>query len=154
MLSMHMTFKAFESSLLSSVQKTVESVSAHFQTKSAQPKLQTVRLPTTKKLFTVLRSPHVHKKAREQFVMQVYKKQIRIPSSSSMFAKHHIFLLANMYLVHIHKSNKQFGILLSYGLHIFWTVHKNKCERWDLNPHAYMHYPLKIARLPNFATFA
>ena len=106
MLYMHMTFKAFESSLLSSVQKTVESVSAHFQTKSAQPKLQTVRLPTTKKLFTVLRSPHVHKKAREQFVMQVYKKQIRIPSSSSMFAKHHIFF-ACKHVLGAHTQIKQ-----------------------------------------------
>lgn len=106
MLSMHMTFKAFESSLLSSVQKTVESLCAHFQTKSAQPKLQTVGLPTTKKLFTVLRSPHVHKKAREQFVMHVYKKQIKMPSSSSMFAKQHIFF-ACKHVLGAHTQMKQ-----------------------------------------------
>ena len=29
--------------------------------------LNEIKLPTTKKKFTVLNSPHVHKKAREQF---------------------------------------------------------------------------------------
>ena len=40
-------------------------------------------LPTHKKLFTVLRSPHVNKKAREQFEVMSYKRLIDIYSSSS-----------------------------------------------------------------------
>nr|ABI22151.1 ribosomal protein S10 [Flavobacterium hibernum] len=42
-----------------------------------------IRLPTHKKLFTVLRSPHVNKKAREQFEVMSYKRLIDIYSSSS-----------------------------------------------------------------------
>ena len=42
-----------------------------------------IPLPTHKKLFTVLRSPHVNKKAREQFEVMSYKRLIDIYSSSS-----------------------------------------------------------------------
>ena len=42
-----------------------------------------IPLPTHKKLFTVLRSPHVNKKAREQFQLSSYKRLLDIYSSSS-----------------------------------------------------------------------
>jgi small subunit ribosomal protein S10 len=42
-----------------------------------------IPLPTHKKLFTVLRSPHVNKKAREQFEVSVIQKIIRYLFSSS-----------------------------------------------------------------------
>ncbi len=42
-----------------------------------------IPLPTHKKLFTVLRSPHVNKKAREQFEVMSYKRLFDIYSSSS-----------------------------------------------------------------------
>lgn len=42
-----------------------------------------IPLPTKKKIFTVLRSPHVNKKAREQFQLSAYKRLIDIYSSSS-----------------------------------------------------------------------
>ena len=42
-----------------------------------------VPLPTHKRIFTVLRSPHVNKKAREQFELNNYKRLIDIYSSSS-----------------------------------------------------------------------
>jgi small subunit ribosomal protein S10 len=37
-----------------------------------------VPLPTEKEVFTVLRSPHVHKDAREQFEMRTHKRLIDI----------------------------------------------------------------------------
>ena len=40
-------------------------------------------LPTHKRIFTVLRSPHVNKKAREQFQLSAHKRLIDIYSSSS-----------------------------------------------------------------------
>jgi len=40
-------------------------------------------LPTHKRMFTVLRSPHVNKKAREQFQLCSYKRMMDIYSSSS-----------------------------------------------------------------------
>ncbi|MBK7382526.1 MAG: 30S ribosomal protein S10 [Flavobacteriales bacterium] len=42
-----------------------------------------VPLPTHKRIFTVLRSPHVNKKAREQFQLCSYKRMMDIYSSSS-----------------------------------------------------------------------
>ena len=42
-----------------------------------------IPLPTEKKVFTVLRSPHVNKKAREQFQLCTYKRLLDIYSSTS-----------------------------------------------------------------------
>jgi small subunit ribosomal protein S10 len=42
-----------------------------------------IPLPTHKRVFTVLRSPHVNKKAREQFQLCSYKRIMDIYSSSS-----------------------------------------------------------------------
>ncbi len=42
-----------------------------------------IPLPTEKKKYTVLRSPHVNKKAREQFQMCSYKRLIDIYSSTA-----------------------------------------------------------------------
>lgn len=42
-----------------------------------------IPLPTHKKIFTVLRSPHVNKKAREQFQLCAYKRLIDIYGSTS-----------------------------------------------------------------------
>jgi len=42
-----------------------------------------VPLPTHKRIFTVLKSPHVNKKAREQFQLCSYKRLIDIYSSTS-----------------------------------------------------------------------
>ncbi|MEN9511091.1 MAG: hypothetical protein RLZZ370_910 [Bacteroidota bacterium] len=42
-----------------------------------------IPLPTRKKVFTVLRSPHVNKKAREQFQVCSYKRLIDIYNSST-----------------------------------------------------------------------
>ena len=37
--------------------------------------------PTTTKIFTVLRSPHVHKKSREQFEMKIFKASITLTNT-------------------------------------------------------------------------
>jgi small subunit ribosomal protein S10 len=42
-----------------------------------------IPLPTHQRIFTVLRSPHVNKKAREQFQLCSYKRLMDIYSSSS-----------------------------------------------------------------------
>ncbi|MCB0733293.1 MAG: 30S ribosomal protein S10 [Flavobacteriales bacterium] len=42
-----------------------------------------IPLPTEKKVYTVLRSPHVNKKAREQFQLCSYKRLLDIYSSTS-----------------------------------------------------------------------
>lgn len=40
------------------------------------PGTRKIGLPTTRSLFTVLKSPHVHKKAREQFQMKINKEML------------------------------------------------------------------------------
>jgi small subunit ribosomal protein S10 len=42
-----------------------------------------IPLPTHQKLYTVLRSPHVNKKAREQFQFSSYKRLLDIYSSTA-----------------------------------------------------------------------
>ena len=42
-----------------------------------------IPLPTKKKVFTVLRSPHVNKTSREQFQLCTYKRLLDIYSSTS-----------------------------------------------------------------------
>lgn len=42
-----------------------------------------IPLPTEKQVFTVLRSPHVNKKSREQFQLCTHKRMIEIYSSSA-----------------------------------------------------------------------
>ena len=42
-----------------------------------------IPLPTHKRIYTVLRSPHVNKKAREQFQLCSYKRLMDIYSSSA-----------------------------------------------------------------------
>ena len=62
--------------------------------KSAQKIVKTVKstgaivsgpipLPTNQKIFTVLRSPHVNKKSREQFELNSYKRLLDIYSTST-----------------------------------------------------------------------
>jgi small subunit ribosomal protein S10 len=41
-----------------------------------------IPLPTDRSLYTVLRSPHVYKKSREQFEIRVHKRLIDISESS------------------------------------------------------------------------
>ena len=42
-----------------------------------------IPLPTHKRIYTVLKSPHVNKKAREQFELCSYKRLLDIYSSSA-----------------------------------------------------------------------
>ncbi len=42
-----------------------------------------IPLPTEKEIFTVLRSPHVNKKARDQYSLSTYKRLVDIYSTSS-----------------------------------------------------------------------
>jgi small subunit ribosomal protein S10 len=42
-----------------------------------------IPLPTKRRIYTVLRSPHVDKKSREQFETRVHKRLIDIVNSSS-----------------------------------------------------------------------
>jgi small subunit ribosomal protein S10 len=71
--------KSYDHNLIDkSAEKIVRSVKATGAVVSGP-----IPLPTEKKIFTVLRSPHVNKKAREQFQQCSYKRLLDIYSSTS-----------------------------------------------------------------------
>ena len=51
--------------------------------------------PSSKKKLTVLRSPHIDKKSREQFQRHVYKSQISVSSDNREIPSLLLFLLKN-----------------------------------------------------------
>jgi len=42
-----------------------------------------IPLPTKKKVYTVLRSPHIDKKSREQFMLVVHKRSLEIKNPTA-----------------------------------------------------------------------
>ena len=71
--------KSFDHSLVDqSAEKIVKTVKTSGAVVSGP-----IPLPTHKRIFTVLRSPHVNKKAREQFQLANHKRLMDIYSSSS-----------------------------------------------------------------------
>ena len=72
--SIRIRLKAYDHKLLD--QSTVEIVNT--AQKTGAKILVPIPLPTKKNKFTVLRSPHVDKKSREQFEMRTHKRLIDI----------------------------------------------------------------------------
>lgn len=60
-----------------STEKIIKTVKATGATVSGP-----IPLPTNRTIFTVLRSPHVHKKSREQFEIRAHKRVIDIHNSN------------------------------------------------------------------------
>lgn len=76
--------KAYEHDLLDqSAQKIVDTAKRTGATVAGP-----IPLPTEKEVFTILRSPHVHKDSREQFEMRTHKRLIDIldPSAKTVDA--------------------------------------------------------------------
>ena len=71
--------KSFDHNL---VDQSAEKISKTVKTSGAIVSGQ-IPLPTHKKIYTVLRSPHVNKQAREQFQLSAHKRLMDIYSSSS-----------------------------------------------------------------------
>ncbi len=71
--------KAYEHDLLDKSAKKIISTAERTGARISGP----VPLPTDKEVFTVLRSPHIHKDAREQFEMRTHKRLIDIKDPSS-----------------------------------------------------------------------
>lgn len=68
---------------LSSKLKQTGSSEARRRTKSILKKPVSIRLPKRQALFTVLRSPHIDKKSREQFAMRIHKQLIVIQTETT-----------------------------------------------------------------------
>lgn len=94
MISIQVTLKAFEVSTLKQQTKVLRDL--------CQPSelVRVTGLPSKKKMFTVLRSPHVHKKSREQLVMQIQKTRISIRETLTDFFKHRALFACKHILGH------------------------------------------------------
>ena len=94
MISIQVTLKAFEVDTLKQQTKVLCDL--------CQPSklARVVGLPTKKKKFTVLRSPHVHKKSREQFIMQIKKSRISIKNTLTDFFTHRLLFECKHLLGH------------------------------------------------------
>jgi len=89
--------KAYDHRLIDqSAKKIVESVE-----KSGAVARGPIPLPTKKEVFTILRSPHVNKKSREQFERRTHKRLIEIvdPNSQTIEALMHIDLPSGVDIV-------------------------------------------------------
>ncbi len=71
---MRIKLKAFDSRLLDQSAKEIIELVQKTGVKISGP----VPLPTRREVYTVLRSPHVNKKSREQFQIKVHKRVIDI----------------------------------------------------------------------------
>ncbi|PWA88258.1 metalloenzyme, LuxS/M16 peptidase-like protein [Artemisia annua] len=72
------------------------------------PDTSRVKLPSTRTLYTVLKSPHVHKKAREQFHMKINKEMLVMEPKQSELSKK-LFWLKRQRI-----AGAQFEILFNY----------------------------------------
>ena len=70
--------KAYDSTILDKAAGDIVNTAKRTGAAVAGP----VPMPTKRRLYTVLRSPHVDKKSREQFEMRVHKRLIDIFDSS------------------------------------------------------------------------
>lgn len=71
---MRIKLKAFDNRLLDQSAKEIIELVQKTGVKISGP----VPLPTRREIYTVLRSPHVNKKSREQFQMKIHKRVIDI----------------------------------------------------------------------------
>lgn len=89
--------KAYDHRLIDqSAKKIVDSV-----VKSGAAARGPIPLPTKREVFTILRSPHVNKKSREQFERRTHKRLIEIidPNAQTIEALMHIDLPSGVDIV-------------------------------------------------------
>ena len=81
-----LSFKSFEPKLINNALKNVQILAHKLQNGKKSPLdlfSKTGASPTKIKKLTVLSSPHIDKKAREQFEMRIFQKHLRITDFST-----------------------------------------------------------------------
>jgi small subunit ribosomal protein S10 len=98
--SLHITLKAFEWRLLQRasefIQKLAKKIEVVCFKNEQRIVLSSSFLPSKKKQFTVLRSPHIDKKSREQFEIRTYKKLFLFQTNQKKAFSFFLFLLKQM----------------------------------------------------------
>ena len=116
------SIKSFEHSALQLAKEKIEELSLLMESREAPPRSiqlpcsargaravpdapkkgkahSSISLPSSKKRFTLLKSPHIDKKSREQFQLQTHKAKIETACSSREEACLLLLLLKNSELV-------------------------------------------------------
>ena len=83
--------KSFDSLLIEKTQIKILQINNYLNTDLKR----VASLPTLKRRFTVLRSPHIDKKSREQFEWKRYKKSIGVSFQKRETVSLFLFLLKN-----------------------------------------------------------
>ena len=122
--SLEISLKSFESKLVqNAVHQILSSLSSHSSLKFFH-----VSFPQKQKRFTVLRSPHVDKKSREQFHLKSFKTMIRIDSTKDLEFHH---LESEKYELRLFLENLKYLKLLGVQMKIqisyttFLESHRN-----------------------------
>ena len=90
----HISLKSFDSPFIETCITKILQISNYSNPQKNVERV--VSLPTLKKNFTVLRSPHVDKKSREQFQWKRYKKSISLHFQKIGHISLFLFLLKNV----------------------------------------------------------
>lgn len=86
--------KGFDSNILESSLTEIINTASKMGVQIGNP----IRLPTKIKKYTVLRGPHVNKKAREQFEIRIYKRLLIIYNTDPKLVDNFLqFLQVNMF---------------------------------------------------------
>ena len=89
----HISFKSFDNLYIESSLDQISQINKYLQTH--QYKEKNISLPTVIKKYTVLRSPHIDKKSREQFEWKRYKKYMILQFQERCILSFFVFLLKN-----------------------------------------------------------
>ena len=87
----NLNLKSFDNLLIEKTQIKILQINNYLNTNY----IRVASLPTLKKRFTVLRSPHIDKKSREQFEWKRYKKSVYISFQKRETVSLFLFLLKN-----------------------------------------------------------
>lgn len=100
--SLQITLKAFEWTLLERASELLCSLAQKIKLicsiKDQSFTFSSSFLPSRMKRFTVLRSPHIDKKSREQFEIKTYKKLFLFQTNQKRIFSLFLFLLKNIAL--------------------------------------------------------
>ena len=92
----HIYLKSFDNLYIHTSLNQIVQIANYLKTFSGcKPSQKVISLPTLKKKFTVLRSPHIDKKSREQFEWTRYKKSIFLDFQKISVFSLFLFLLKN-----------------------------------------------------------
>lgn len=91
----HLYLKSFDSLYIERTQTKILQINNYLKNLPQKEKEVVVNLPTYKKKYTVLRSPHIDKKSREQFEWKRCKKSLFLFFGKKETVSLFLFLLKN-----------------------------------------------------------